>query len=115
MGHEIGHYVLNHIYKSILFFSVVVAIGFALIKWAFQRVASVHGAAWGIRGPGDVAGLPLALVVISTYFFVMTPVLNSYIRVQEAEADLFGINASGQPDGQARHHYTRTPFRPPKN
>ena len=45
MGHEIGHYVLNHIYKSILFFSVVVAIGFALIKWAFQRVASVHGAA----------------------------------------------------------------------
>ena len=113
MGHEIGHYVLNHIYKSILFFSVVVAIGFALIKWAFQRVASVHGGAWGIRGPGDVAGLPLALVVISTYFFVMTPVLNSYIRVQEAEADLFGINASGQPDGQALVNLKLVEYRKP--
>ena len=30
----------------------------------------------------------------------MTPVLNSYIRIQETEADLFGINASGQPDGE---------------
>lgn len=100
MGHEIGHYVLNHVYTFILFFGVVIVIGFALIKWGFERVANVHGAGWGIRGAGDVAGLPLALVIISAYSFVMTPVLNSYIRIQEAEADLFGINASGQPDGE---------------
>ena len=45
--------------------------------------------------------MTLALILLSTYFFLMTPVLNSYIRVGEAEADLFGINASGQPDGEA--------------
>ncbi len=101
MGHEIGHYVLNHVYELMLFFGVVIAIGFALVKWGFERVANLKGAAWGIRGPDDVAGLPLALVIISSYFFVMTPVLSSYSRVQEAEADLFGINASGQPDGKA--------------
>lgn len=101
MGHEIGHYVLNHIYKLILFFGVFIVIGFALLKWGFERIASVRGAAWGIRGIGDVAGLPLAIVIISAYSFAMTPVLNSSIRIEEAEADLFGVNASGQPDGEA--------------
>jgi STE24 endopeptidase len=31
----------------------------------------------------------------------MTPVLNTFIRTQEFEADMYGINASGQPDGFA--------------
>jgi STE24 endopeptidase len=102
MGHEVGHYVLNHVYKTTLFFAVVIAIGFALLKWGFERVTAGLGAGWGIRGVGDPAGLPLALILLSAYFFVLTPLLNSWTRVQEAEADLFGINASGQPDGEAR-------------
>jgi STE24 endopeptidase len=101
MGHEIGHYVLNHVYKSILFFAVVIVVAFGFLKGAFEAVAARKGSAWGIREAGDTAGLPLALVLLSAYFFVMTPVLNSWIRMEEAEADLFGINASGQPDGEA--------------
>lgn len=101
MGHEIGHYVLNHIYKSILFLGVLIVIGFALLKWAAERAIARRGGAWGIRGAGDVAGLPLAMIILSAYFFLMTPVVNSHVRSQEAEADLFGINASGQPDGEA--------------
>ena len=31
----------------------------------------------------------------------MTPVSNTLIRTQEAEADIFGLNASRQPDGFA--------------
>ena len=102
MGHEMGHFVLNHVYKSLLFLAVVIAIGFTLVKWGFERATARKGAAWDIRGVGDTAGLPLALILLSIYFFVLTPVLNTYIRVQEAEADLFGINASGQPDGEAQ-------------
>ena len=102
MGHEMGHFVMNHVYKTLLFLAVVIAIGFALMKWGFERVSARKGASWDIRGVGDTAGLPLALILLSIYFFVLTPVLNTYIRVQEAEADLFGINASGQPDGEAQ-------------
>jgi STE24 endopeptidase len=102
MGHEVGHYVLNHVYKTIVFFTVVIAIGFAFLKWGFETVAARLGTAWGIRGVADPAGLPLALTLLSAYFFVLTPVLNSWTRTEEAEADLFGINASGQPDGEAR-------------
>jgi STE24 endopeptidase len=102
MGHEIGHYVLNHVYKTILFIAVVIVVGFALLKRAFDAAIAARGARWGIRGVADPAGLPLALALLSTYFFVLTPLLNTWTRTEEAEADLFGINASGQPDGEAR-------------
>jgi STE24 endopeptidase len=102
MAHEVGHYVLNHVYKSILFIAIVVVIGFALLKRSFESVVAARGARWGIRGVDDPAGLPLALILLSAYFFVLTPVLNTWTRTQEAEADLFGIIASGQPDGEAR-------------
>ena len=40
-------------------------------------------------------------MLFSTYMFLMTPITNSYIRTNEAEADIFGLNAAGEPDGFA--------------
>src|SRR5215470_14160799 len=34
LGHEMGHYVMNHIYKSLLFFGVLFAAGFAFLNWS---------------------------------------------------------------------------------
>ena len=102
MGHEMGHYVLHHAYKGILFFGVVIVAGFALLGGAFERLRRHGGERWGIGDIGDEAGLPLVVAIVTTYFFLLTPVLNSYIRTQEAEADLFGLNTSRQPDGMAK-------------
>ncbi len=55
-----------------------------------------------MRGIDDVAGLPLAALLITSYLTLLTPVLNTIIRVQEYEADLYGLNASAQPDGFAQ-------------
>jgi STE24 endopeptidase len=101
MGHEIGHYVLNHVYESILFFGVVLFLGFAFLRWGFGWALARWGERWRVRGIADLAGLPLLVAVLSVYFFLMTPVLNTYIRVNEAEADLFGLNSARQPDGFA--------------
>ncbi len=101
MGHEIGHYALNHVYESILFFGVILTIGFGFIRWSFDRVRNRWGERWGVRGITDVAGLPLLGALLSIYFFALTPVLNTYIRVNEAEADIYGLNASAQPEGFA--------------
>ena len=49
-----------------------------------------------------MAVLPLAVLILSMYFFVMTPVENTITRTMEYEADIFGINASQQPDGEAQ-------------
>jgi len=101
MGHEMGHYVLHHVNKSMLFFGVVLVIGFGFLRWGFDRAAARWGGNWGIRDVADPAGLPLLAALLSVYFFVLTPVINTHIRTEEAEADIFGLNAARQPDGMA--------------
>jgi STE24 endopeptidase len=101
MAHELGHYVLNHIYKLIVMLGVVVVAGFAFVQWAFDRVNARRGRDWGVRGAGDSAGLPLLVALLSVYLFAMTPVTNSIIRVHEVEADIFGLDAAREPDGFA--------------
>jgi STE24 endopeptidase len=101
MGHEIGHYVLHHVDLMMLFLGVLIVIGFAFIRWAFADVLARRGERWRITGIADPAGLPLLAALATIYFFVLTPVTNTFIRTQEAEADLFGLNASRQPDGRA--------------
>jgi STE24 endopeptidase len=101
MGHEMGHYVLNHVYKSLLFFGLVIVLAFLWLRrsldWSLRR----FGERWDLHGVSDLAVLPLAVLLIATFAFVLAPVLNTHIRTQEYEADLYAINASRQPDGWA--------------
>jgi len=101
MGHEIGHYALNHVYELLIEFGLVIAFGFAFLSWSFDRVRKRWGQGWGIREIGDTAGLPLLGALLSVFFFVATPITNSIIRINEAEADIYGLNASQEPDGFA--------------
>ena len=101
MAHEMGHYVLHHIYTTLNFLLIVIFIGFAFLKWSFDFSLRKWGRKWGVRGIGDVAGLPLVVLLLSVFFFVMTPVMNTFSRMQEAEADIYGLNAARQPDGEA--------------
>jgi STE24 endopeptidase len=102
MGHEMGHYVLNHVYKGLTFGLIMIVVFFAYlwktIDWALKR----WGEKWQIRGIGDTAILPLALLLGSIFGFVTTPIMNSYTRTQEYEADMYGLNTSRQPDGFAQ-------------
>lgn len=101
MGHELGHYVLHHIYKDILFFGIVFLAGFAFLNWSLNRTLARWGQQWGIRGVTDVAVLPLAVLLLSFFFFLTTPIENTWTRTQEYEADIFGLDAARQPDGEA--------------
>ncbi len=102
MGHEMGHYVLHHIGKDILYFSVVIAIFFAVLRWSLDRTLGRWGERWKIRGIGDTAVLPLVFLVGSLCGFAYTPFFNTHIRANEHEADMYGLNASRQPDGFAQ-------------
>jgi len=94
--------VLNHVFHGIVEFSILIVLGFALLKWSFDWVRGRWGASWGIRDVGDVAGLPLLIALYSVYGFATTPLNNTLTRTQEAEADAFGMNTARQPDGFAQ-------------
>jgi STE24 endopeptidase len=102
MGHEMGHYVLNHNYKGIMFFSILAVVFFAYLRWGLDWTLQRWGAKWQIRGLGDTAVLPLVVLLVSILGFVITPILNTYIRTLEYEADMYGLNAARQPDGAAQ-------------
>jgi len=102
MGHEMGHYVLHHIYKDIMFLSIVIVVAFAYLNWGLRWALQRWGEKWQIRGVGDTAVLPLVVLLVSIFAFVLTPIANTQTRTEEYEADMYGLNTSRQPDGFAQ-------------
>jgi STE24 endopeptidase len=101
MGHEMGHYVLHHPIIGVVFYTVIFACGFLLLHTAMERMLPGLGQRLGITGRADPAGLPYALIVLSVYFFLVTPITNRFTCAFESEADLFGLNAAREPYGFA--------------
>src|SRR5438067_2044835 len=102
MAHEMGHYVLNHGAKLITYFGILIVTGFAFSRTLFEVTVRRWGNKWGIRGIDDPAGLPLLVLILSTFIFVLTPFLNTVVCVTEREADAFGINTAREADGMAK-------------
>ncbi len=49
----------------------------------------------------DPAGLPVLVAALTAYFLLMTPLLNTLTRVQEMQADIFGLNLARRPEAFA--------------
>ncbi|MCK9538202.1 M48 family metallopeptidase [Dokdonella sp.] len=101
LGHEMGHYVLNHGLRLTIYLTLVLVLAF----WVVHRVLDWALARWGrrlqLRGRADPAALPLVIAILSLFFFLATPLTNSIVRQAEAEADLYGLNAAREPNGFA--------------
>jgi STE24 endopeptidase len=102
MAHEMGHYVLNHGIKLILYFGLFILGAFAIVRAIFERAVHRWGKRWGVHGIADPAGFPLLVLIFSTFFFLITPLRNTAVRVAEREADAFGINTAREADGFAK-------------
>jgi STE24 endopeptidase len=102
MAHEMGHYVLNHSAKLVMYQGVLYFFIFAATAHLFNTATRKWGNQWGVRGIDDPAGLPLLALILGALLFLLTPVTNSVTRVTEREADAFGINTSREPDGMAK-------------
>ncbi len=113
MVHELGHYVLNHVYKLIAEFALLSVVGFLIAQWAMDRLLARLGFRLGLGGAGDVASLPLLAAVLSALAFLATPVVNGVIRTQEIEADRFGLNLAREPHGEAEVDLKLTEYRKP--
>jgi STE24 endopeptidase len=93
-GHEMGHYVLHHVFKELGFFAVfflfLFYLGYRSIGWVLLR----WGANWGIRGLDDWASLPALVFLLSVLTIVSNPVLNGVSRYFEHQADQYGLEVT---------------------
>jgi len=93
-GHEMGHYVLGHVYKGLIFGAllsfVLLYIGFRGMLWSHGRWSS----RWGIRSTDDWASLPVLLLWITILAFLASPVINGFSRHIEHQADQFGLEVT---------------------
>jgi Zn-dependent protease with chaperone function len=90
-GHEMGHYVLRHILKLLAFLSVLVLVFLLIGYHTLHRVLRRRGPGWGIRGVDDLASLPALLLLVGVLGFLASPLINSYSRTLEHEADIYGL------------------------
>jgi STE24 endopeptidase len=101
MGHEMGHYVLNHTGKLLLIFGTFFFLSFLAAKLTFGWAVRRWGERWGVRGIADPAGLPLLVLIVAAMSLVLTPFRNTATRTSEIEADLFALNSAREPDAAA--------------
>ena len=90
-GHEMGHYVLNHIRNGFAFIAAVLLAAFYLAFRGMHGALDRWGRLWKVRGPEDWAALPVMLLLLSVILFLASPVLSGFSRLQEHEADVYGL------------------------
>jgi len=93
-GHETGHYVLKHIPKGMLFFAVLLLIAFYLGYRTVDLVLLRHRQSWEIRDLQDWASLPVLLLLLSVFSFIVTPVGSAFSRYLEHQADQYGLEVT---------------------
>jgi STE24 endopeptidase len=89
-GHEMGHYVLGHIVKGILFSFFFILVMFFVGFYLFQLLLRRFGPSWGITGQYDWAAFVVFVLVLSVLGFISQPIQSTFTRAQEHAADVFG-------------------------
>ncbi len=91
MGHEMGHYVLGHVTRSVLVLSAMALLGlygaYRLSGWFLRRFQE----RFRFTELADIASLPLLMLLVQLVSVVLTPAALAYSRYQEREADRFGL------------------------
>jgi len=90
-GHEMGHYVLNHVRNSLILAAagllLLLFFGYHALRWLLRS----RGGKWGIHDVADWASLPVLLLIVSVVSLVAEPLVNGYSRWQEHQADIYGL------------------------
>lgn len=104
-GHEMGHYVLNHVLIGLVAGAIGLLIGLYLLYRVSGWFLRCFGRRWHIRELGDWAALPMFFLIFSIMSFLATPISSAFSRRLEHNADIYGlevthgINANSQEAG----------------
>ena len=110
-GHEIGHYVLGHVWRSVLMFSLIVMAAFFVADRVYARVAVLLGSRAPLSSP---TGLPVVMVMVSFLSLLALPVVNAVIRDGETQADRYSLESVALPDALATALVKTAEYRYPR-
>jgi Zn-dependent protease with chaperone function len=91
MGHEMGHYILGHVWKGLIFGSLVSLLGLWMVHRCAGWILVRSAARTRVATLGDIASLPLLMLLFEVFIFLLSPLLLAYSRHFEHEADRFGL------------------------
>ncbi len=106
VAHEMGHYVLKHLYWGFL----LTGLGLLFALPAAQKFAEAllrrFGSRWQIDGLTDYAAIPALLLTVSLFSFIFAPITNGVSREVEHQADAYGLHITGNGPAMARAFVT---------
>lgn len=110
-GHEIGHYVLGHVWRTVIMMSVLAIVFFFLAERLFPPIARVFGCHARIDEP---TGLPVLAFMIALFFLLAQPIVNASIRKGENAADQYSLETVNLPDALASALVKTAEYRYPR-
>ena len=110
-GHEIGHYVLKHTWWGILFTSIGAIILFWIADRTFPWFARRFGSSASLPDP---RGLPVLMFMVSFFGFLALPILNTFSRTLEAQADMYSLQTENRPDALSASLVKTAEYRYPR-
>lgn len=91
MGHEMGHYVLHHLWWGILVYTLTTIVTLYLVFLSFGYCTRRWGKRLGFEEANDIASLPLIMLLFTFFSFVLSPLGNLFSQKIEHDADIFGL------------------------
>jgi STE24 endopeptidase len=110
-GHEIGHYVLHHVWRSVIVLSLLAIVFFFLADRLYPRFARAFGSRARLADP---EGLPVVVFMISVMSLLVQPAVNSLSRMDESEADRYSLETVKLPDALATALVKTAEYRNPR-
>ena len=110
-GHEIGHYVLGHVWRTVILLSVLAVLFFFVADRTFPWFARAFGSDASI---GDPTGLPVLVFMVSLFLLFAQPLLNDTIRTGENRADQYSLETVNLPDALATALVKTAEYRNPR-
>lgn len=92
MAHEMGHYVMRHVYFGLSGYLLVSLLGLYFIDKIYRWLAVRYRTMLNIEGKHDLAALPLLLSIAAILSFLSSPLNNTVSRFMERQADQYAID-----------------------
>jgi STE24 endopeptidase len=97
LAHELGHHVHKDIPLGMAFETILTLVGLYLAS----LILAWGTAIFGFWGPGDVAAMPLLVIVMGVYGLVTMPLGNVFSRWRERRADEYALQITGKGEAYA--------------